>query len=419
VKQSRITIIILFAVLGTLLLLYFIFSGPSNKRHSWFENYKAESNEPYGTSFIQKLLEGYRPEGNFIYNSQKPLHKLLDSSSLRMNTDYIFIGQSLYLDDRDTRALLNFVKSGNDALIVCDAVPDSLISALDRYECDESLFFSGEELDSATFNFYHDSLKSEHGFIYRYRWGSEDMPYYWRSLASEAICDSAQAIVPIGYLTNGYVNFLRIQHGDGNLYLHSNPIAFTNYFMRTVDKAEYASIVFSHLRGHDIIWDEFSKIPFFFSGTNPYSSPLYYIMQQPSLKYAWWMLLAGIVLYVVFAAKRTQRVIPVLEQKTNSSLEFVNLVASLHFQNGNHLDIARKKMRYFLHFVKTRYGIHAPVFNAALIQRLSDKSKVPLMEVNTIFDNYKLIDQYSYSNIDPEKLGRLFYSIENFYKQCK
>jgi hypothetical protein len=419
VKKSRVTIIVLFAVLGTVLLLYFIYSNSSDKKHSWYENYKIESKEPYGMYFIRKLLEGYRPDSKFTINSKKALHQLLDSGMINSNTDYIFIGQSIYLDERDTKALMNFVKAGHDAFIASQQLPDSLMLKLDRFECAETFYYSGEELDAATMNFYHDTLAINKGYTFRYRLGSEDERYYWQSLASETLCDSMQAVVPLGYITNGYVNFFRIRHGDGYFYFHANPIVFTNYFMRVYDKVEYASGIFSHLRGRNIVWDEFSKIPFFYSQNNPYNSPLYFIMQQPSLKYAWWMLLACVILYVLFAAKRTQRVIPVLEQKTNSSLEFVNLVAALHYQNGNHLDIARKKMKYFLYFVKSRYGIHAHLFDTALQQRLADKSKVSLSEIKDIFDNFKLIDQYSYSNIESDKLTRLFYSIENFYKHCK
>src|SRR5690606_3172074 len=141
-------------------------------------------------------------------------------------------------------------------------------------------------------------------------------------------CDSTRSITPLGYQEDGGVNFIRIAAGNGNLYLHSNPLVFTNYFLTNEENVAYASAVFSHLRGKGIVWDEYSKIPFA-GNNNAYNSPLYYILQQPSLKYAWWLLLLTVLLYVVFAARRTQRVIPVIDPKTNSSLEFVNLISSL------------------------------------------------------------------------------------------
>ena len=180
----------------------------------------------------------------------------------------------------------------------------------------------------------------------------------------------------------------------------------------------YASGVFSHLRGKNMIWDEYSKLPFWDDG-NAYNSPLYYILQQPSLKYAWWLLLLSVVIYVFFAAKRTQRIIPVLEPKTNTSLEFVNLISSLHYQNGNHLDMVKKKMKYFLYFIRSKYGIHAQTFTDGDIQKLSEKSKVNIHDVHLIFNQYNLIERNFANDIEANRLVDFYHAIEKFYTNCK
>jgi hypothetical protein len=178
--------------------------------------------------------------------------------------------------------------------------------------------------------------------------------------------------------------------------VHTTPLVFTNFFITKPDKLAYASGVFSHLKGENIIWDEYSKAPFIRNDNKSYDSPLYFILQQPSLKYAWWLFLISVILYILFAAKRTQRTIPVLETKSNTSLEYVHLISSLHYQNGNHLDMARKKMKYFLYFIRSKYGIHAQHFTDDLLGKLSEKSKVNLGDVKKIFERYHLIDKYSY-----------------------
>jgi len=193
---------------------------------------------------------------------------------------------------------------------------------------------------------------------------------------------------------------------------------FTNYFMSKADNMEYASNVFMHLNGENLIWDEVSKVPFS-KLDNPYDSPLYYIMQQPALKYAWWMLLVGALLYIIFASKRTQRVIPVLEPKTNTSLEFLNVISSLHYQNPDHLDMARKKMKYFLYFIRARYGINATTFTQDNVKRLAEKAKVNTEDVQAIHDRYKTIESYATFNEEPDRLIALYQAIEKFYKTCK
>ena len=91
----------------TLILIYFGVMDQYGKRHDWTTGFKASSNQPYGTKFIRNLLETYRPGSKFTYNDKKPLHLLLDSVKKDQPTDYIFIGQSMYLGKEDDEALRN------------------------------------------------------------------------------------------------------------------------------------------------------------------------------------------------------------------------------------------------------------------------------------------------------------------------
>lgn len=414
-KQNR-TIIILFAVLGVLLLLYFIFASDDKKHYQWYENYKAGSDQPYGTSFIKQMLQSYRDKKNFIYSSRKPLHEVLDSIG-NQPTDYIFIGQSLHLNQKDAQALLDFIQKGNNAFIASLELPENIVGIYVN-ECSADIALEERSVESVTLNFYHDTLHTANGYTYRYRFMSDDMKYYWNAFSNQLFCDSTKALVPLGYQDPNHVNFLRFPYGEGNIYLHSNPLVFSNYFLIKPDKAEYAASVFSHLDGKNILWDEYSKVSFT-GNNNPDISPLYFILSQPSLKYAWWMMLAAVILYVLFAAKRTQRVIPVLEAKVNTSLEFVKLVSALHYQNQNHLDIARKKMKYFQYFIRARYGIHTQMAQEIQVARLAEKSKVSITEIQSIYDQYNQIERNSQYNTAIDKLVGLYNAIENFYKHCK
>jgi hypothetical protein len=126
-----------------------------------------------------------------------------------------------------------------------------------------------------------------------------------------------------------------------------------------------------------------------------------------------------VALYVVFAARRRQRVIPVLETKTNTSLEFINLISRLHYKNGTHVDMARKKMKYFLYFVRSKYGIHAETFSEGQMRMLAEKARVNIADVRAIFSQYYLIEEKFSSYIEPNRLVDLYESIENLYRQSK
>ncbi len=416
-NKSQKTIVALFAVLGILLLIYFLWINTGEKSHQWYESYRADSDQPYGTLFVKKMLAGYRPDGHFIFNDKKSLADVLPG--IKSKTDYVFIGQSLYLSVDDEDALLKFVMSGNDAIIASLEPPETMLEKFFPYECGYKITYHANDSDSVDLHFYHDTLQTKEHNRYAYRYGSKDEMYSWQYMANGIFCDSTKSVVPLGFQEPNRVNFLRLSYGSGNLYLHSNPLVFTNYFLLKPDKVDYAAVVFSHLRGKDVIWDEYSKVPMT-GNKNAYNSPLYYILQQPNLKYAWWLLLATVLLYVFFAIKRTQRVIPILEIKTNTSLEFIQQVSALHFQNGDHLDMARKKMKYFFYFIRSKYGIQRKAtFNEVQVLELAEKSKVNEADVRTIFRQYEIIEHNSTYNIPAYRLVDLYYAIDNFYKNCK
>lgn len=401
-----------------LLLLYFNLNRDKGPKHNWYQSFDKQSNEPYGTLFIKKMLEASH-SGTKTTNEKEPIHRMLAGKKFT-KTDYVLIGQSIFLDPQDVDALKAFLNDGNHVFIATLDPPESLLESVYTNDCDVPITYDFD-LDSIVYaNFYHPTLHRDRDYMFSYRIKAEDFPYYWRRLDATVLCDSTVGLSSLGYQGKDHVNFFRVSYGqaDGQVYVHTAPLMFTNYFVSQADKMEYASSVFRHLDGENLIWDEVGKVPFS-KMQNPYDSPLYYIMQQPALKYAWWMLLAGALLYIIFASKRTQRIIPVIEPKTNTSLEFLNVISSLHYQNPDHLDTARKKMKYFLYFIRARYGINATVFTQEHVKRLAEKAKVDVADVQAILDRYKTIESYATFNEEPDRLVALYQAIEKFYKTCK
>lgn len=416
-KDSNLITKVLLAGLAILLVIYFMYNRQHEIRYQWSETYKSTSDQPYGTLFIQKLLSTYRPGVTFILNDQKPLHQILDSSGRKSDTDYIFIGQNIFLDDADKKALLNFIYSGNNAFISTVNLPFDLVDPIFVPECESEIFLETNDTLSITQNFYNTHLKRAQGYRYTYRFGKTDLPYFWNTLNKEVFCDSTSTITPLGFIYPNKVNFFKLSYGKGQLYIHTNPLVFTNYFLTESDKAEYASGVFSHLTGDSIIWDEFSKAEFVPKNNAPQVNPISYILEYDSLRYAWWLMLGGALLYTVFTAKRKQRIIPVLEPKSNTSLEFINMISSLHIENGNPHDIARKKVKYFNYFIKSKYGIHSQDLNETNLKRLSAKSKVSLPDLQLVANEADSVQRQPY--YDETRLIELYKALETFYKNCK
>jgi hypothetical protein len=409
-------LIVLFSVLTALLITYFFLGRDRKKQFSWKESYKADSDQPYGTMFIRRLLESYRPGEKLIHNDKTPLAELLANDTTSYPADYIFIGKELLLSDDDISELLWFISSGNDAFVATSYLPYQLVDSIFSAECENELYLDEHGMPAATFNFYHQSLRTSKGYTFAYKRGGRTIDYRWMAIQPDVFCDSTRTLVALGHFDNDAVNFCRLPFGLGNLYIHTNPIAFTNYFMRMPDKAEYAAEVFSHLDGKTIIWDEYSRAQFATSETE--NNPLELIMQNESLKFAWWLMLLAAILYTIFTAKRKQRIVPVREEKVNTSLEYVKMVSALHFENGNNKDIALKKMKYFLYFIRAKYGIQSTEVTQDHFKRLAEKSLIELNHIESIFNEYRRIEKNTHET-GAQELLVLYNAIDHFYKHCK
>lgn len=147
---------------------------------------------------------------------------------------------------------------------------------------------------------------------------------------------------------DGLANFIKIKHGKGFIYLHSEPLILTNYYLLKPENERYLQSLFSLLPLRETIW---------FVGANDEAfesnSVLRFILSKPALRYAWWLLLGGLLLFIIFNAKRKQRIVPIIEPLTNKSVEFVKSIGNLYLQEGDLHDMMAKKAQYFLYHVRT------------------------------------------------------------------
>ena len=204
-----------------------------------------------------------------------------------------------------------------------------------------------------------------------------------------------------------FATFLNVKIGKGNLYLHSIPNIFTNYNILKSDR-DYISKCFSYLTVRDVIWDEYYK------EVNKYqSTPLRYILSQPSLRWAYFTLILSLLFFVIFKGRRDQRIIPVVKPLANTTIEFVNTVGNLYFKQSNHKNIAEKKITYFMDHIRSKYSIKTSQYSDDLVQQLSDKSLVEKTDIKKLFNLFNLVN--TSNAIRRDTLIELNNLIENFY----
>ncbi len=354
-------LIFLLFFLMVLVVLALLFRGQG--RIDWRETYKEGSRDPYGISIIHGLLQNYFAQEPFV-EIRKGLTKELPLEKNIAPSNYVFIGEAMFMDSSDTRTLLEFVENGNTAFIASRTIPYDLMFYLYYHECDSNYWEDYYTLQDSVIalSLLHPNLATAAPFEFKYVFKNRTERYAWQFIPERYFCEDPEGLFPIGRMQDSLANFAKIRYGDGDFFLHTTPIAFTNINMLDSLHLGYANRVFSHLRDGPVYWDRYSRVPEIVgrrrngiarTNRNLYAdSPLRYFLSQPPLIWSWYLLIALWLFYLLMRSKRRQRVIPVIEPNTNSSLDFISTIGRLYFMQNNHQKLSMLKMKLFRYFVK-------------------------------------------------------------------
>lgn len=427
---------IILAVVGILGL--FLWLGQGNKdRHDWSQTYEPKSREPYGTAVVHDILRGYLPTQK-LEDLKERTAKSLPTDGIATTANYIFVGDGFLPDTTDTDKLLLFVHNGGRAFIAANAVPNYLLSRIAVTVCDTTEdrdegndfyhAFQSEYSDSANLNFKHPQLVESKPFKYHYFYKNEKQGSTWAYIdtldAHESYCtEGGDKIAPIGTMNSEMVNFARINYGKGAVFLHTTPLVFANISLLDSSNLRYVSKTFSHLQDGMIYWDDKSRtsseVVRKMNGSNPKidkDSPLKFILEQPALRWAWFLMLGLVGIYFVLGAKRRQRIIPIMEEKANTSLQFIQTISLMYFRGNEHVRICDMKIKQFQTFVRERYHLNTRVMDDDFIKILAMKSTILDTHIRkiTLFEK-----RLAYNDITEDAMIELHRLLAHFYKNCK
>jgi hypothetical protein len=136
--------------------------------------------------------------------------------------------------------------------------------------------------------------------------------------------------------------------GKGEVILAMTPLAFTNYGILEGNIHDYVFRLLTQIKGLPMVRTE-AYTP---ATAQAEQSPLRYFLSQPPLRWAVILSFLTILVFMVFTAKRRQRVIPVVEEPKNRSLEFVKLIGTLYYQKGDYRDLVMKQYAYLTETIR-------------------------------------------------------------------
>lgn len=424
---------IILGIAAAALLTIFILFGRGDNRHNWSENYEETNKSPYGTYVVFNLLKDYFSNQKFTATPKK-IAEVFSSENIEkagQSANFVFIGEGLFLDTADVDQLLDFVDAGNTAFISSKSIPDDLMYFVYGQECNGNYWYDydGFRDTFVSLNLNHPELKTASDFGYEYLYKNEPYNYRWQYIDSVYFCYEDYSMVELGTINDENINFAKMNYGKGSFYLHTTPLAFTNINLLDDEGLSYANKIFSHLSDGPIFWDKYSRVQENISRrknqNNPYNStaklntegPLSYILKQPALAWAWYLALATGLLYLIFRAKRTQRIIPVMDTNANTSLEFIATIGRLYFLQNDPKKLCLQKMKLFLSYVRERYNIPIKSLDETFISNLSLRSEVPESVISKVVLMHQNIKKSGF--VSEKTMIEFHLEMDKFYKNRK
>ncbi len=156
--------------------------------------------------------------------------------------------------------------------------------------------------------------------------------------------------------------------GEGQICFHNAPYLFTNIASKQDFYLPHFNKVFGTLPAKKVILTKPQRT------VNSKKGLFQYFLAYRSFRWAYYLLLAAILLYIFFRGKRIQRTIPLLPKKENTSLEFIGTVSRLYRAHQSTAPLAQKMKSNFIFFVEEQYRIYPS--DERYWEKLQKKSKM-------------------------------------------
>ncbi|SMC53381.1 hypothetical protein [Moheibacter sediminis] len=336
----------------------------------WTPTFDSAHTIPYGTYVLHRKLKDLFPDSKIIDIKQNTYEYLEEIQYNYESDSYMAIYPSSDLfTDAVWEKLLAYVNSGRVAFVSLGNSNYTFEKYLEvKYHSFEPPNFGGNiNVSLSVLN-----AGKENSYNFQKGVGTN----YFSGFNPEI----TEVLGYVNYKGKKEPNFIKVHHGNGYFLLHTEPFAFTNYYMLRGDNYKYAADVLSYIPDENILWDNHRINQREKSGNSDggFFSALSFILKHQSLRWAFFILLSMGILFLIFNSKRRQKAIKIIQPYPNYSLSFAQTLSELYKNNADHTAIVKYKINYFLEQIRTHYNISAKDTEKDFSELLSAKSGVDL-----------------------------------------
>lgn len=209
-----------------------------------------------------------------------------------------------------------------------------------------------------------------------------------------------------------------VPYGKGEVIFVSSPLLFTNYGMLEGNTSVYIFRLMSYLADLPVYRTEaYVKTDAMLVAEQ---SPFREFIKRPPLRWALYLALLGVVLFMIFTARRRQRVIPIISKPANRSLEFIQLIGTLYYQRKDHVDLVRKKFKLFAEELRKTAGVDISDVNTDDREYLllAEKTGMNSDRLKKVIRQIRLV-LHSEGNISVEEMRSLIDAMDTIVRHAK
>lgn len=452
----------LFAML-VLFVLFCLLQVNLPKKFVWSPTFSHVDKQPFGCFVFDSVLTQSLPNG---YHVTKKTFFQLDQEHAKEKISVLMVVDQQNLKQLDVKYLCNIARRGGKVMVVASSSFDDgrnadtvVVNELERtfkVKIEDGLYFSLRGILSG--------LKAHDNDMYdTIYWNNRETMYaaqsyrmFYNMVGGTLFVDSVPKVKRLAYTlsTAGYDykhdslyvgDFTRfdtivdekerieridtfaikkvptavsVPYGKGEVIFVSSPLLFTNYGMLEGNTSVYIFRLMSYLADLPVYRTEaYVKTDAMLVAEQ---SPFREFIKRPPLRWALYLALLGVVLFMIFTARRRQRVIPIISKPANRSLEFIQLIGTLYYQRKDHVDLVRKKFKLFAEELRKTAGVDISDVNTDDREYLllAEKTGMNSDRLKKVIRQIRLV-LHSEGNISVEEMRSLIDAMDTIVRHAK
>lgn len=389
--------------LAVLMALYVFLEMQKPQEFDWTATYHKNHKIPFGAFATHDLMVDLF-NGSPVESSYKTIYELVKDDEVKSNL--LVLADGVGMDKNDLKTLLNHVDAGHTALISGRDIQGPLADSLNfRVEIKDPLLtydlaaiqesLSVEVTEEIQLNLTDDKTER----------------YPFSNVATTSFFNSHDEDNFKVLATNekGFPVLLEYTGLKGKLYITTMSLALTNYFVLNEKTTAFASSMLSLFpKDEPLLHVEYYQL-----GRLESQTPLRVVLASRPLRWALFILLFTLIIFVFFESKRRQRIIPLITPLKNLSVEFVETLGRLYYRQQDHKKLAKKRVVYWKDFVRRTYNLKTDQLSDEFQIDLAKKSGRNQDEIEMLIKSIDKVE--SGAGINQEELMRMEKQLNAFY----